>query len=615
MNRRVSHWLRRLARAHPEQATGIGRTFVLSSIVGIAAGLGAVALVSLLQLTTWAFLGQLGGYSPGAPGGEPIMFRNLPAVAGGTRRWVLLVLPMLGALVSAWIVRRFAPEAEGHGTDAAIEAYHFHGGKIRGIVPPVKAVATSLLIGTGGSAGCEGPISQIGAGMGAWLGHALRLPVPQRRVLMAAGMGAGVGALFHAPLAGALFAAEVLYRELDLEYEVLISSVIASVTSYAVFSKIFGFKPLFETPLNGFAAPETLPLYVLLALCLVLGARFYTWSFYAVHDRFAALAMPRVLKPALGGLMTGIIGFFFLPVLGGGYGILQEALRHGTQMGPDEARSVFLLLIGVFVLKTVSTSFSVGSGGSGGLFGPALVVGGALGGAVGVLLSQLLPGWNLSVGSFTLVGMVAFLGCVAKTPLCSILMVSEMTGNYRLLVPCMWACMIAYMLSRKVVLYRSQLPTRFEAPVHRGQMISGVLNTLTVDDLLPLRPRAKAFRTVSSETRLVELLERIAHDGQRIFPVVTAAGVLSGVVTEAELTDVATSDPMLQQTLLVDDLNLRPHAVVTRRDTLKTVLGHLDTEDVDGLVVVTTDEPPVVEGIVTHADVAAAYRREIHTIR
>ena len=218
------------------------------------------------------------------------------------------------------------------GTDAAIEAYHFRGGKIRPIVPPIKAIATSLLIGSGGSAGCEGPITQIGSGFGSMLATALKLPVAERRALMAAGMGAGVGALFHAPMAGALFAAEVLYRDLDLEYEVLIPSIIASVTGYSVFSKVFGFHALFETPQYGFSRPENLPLYLLLAVILAGGARFYTWLFYTVHEKFMALKISPAFKPAIGGLLTGIVGFMFLPALGSGYGVMQEALRYDWTM-------------------------------------------------------------------------------------------------------------------------------------------------------------------------------------------------------------------------------------------------------------------------------------------
>ena len=611
----LSVWMRAFANASSDQGLGILRTLVLSALVGIAAGLGAVLLVSLLQLSEWFFLERLAHFTSGVPVGEPVMFKHLPAAVGDLNRWVLLVLPMAGALVSSMIVLKFAPEAEGHGTDAAIEAYHFRGGKVRPIVPPVKAIATSLLIGTGGSAGCEGPITQIGSGFGSVLATALKLPVSQRRVLMAAGMGAGVGALFHAPMAGALFAAEVLYRDLDLEYEVLVPSIIASVSGYAVFSKVFGFHPLFEMPENFFYRPKMLLLYILLAVVIAFGARFYTWCFYAVREKFSALRIPHVLKPALGGLLTGIVGFFFLPALCSGYGVIQEALRYTSHFAPGAEKAAFLLLVGVFFLKTLTTSFSVGSGGSGGIFGPDTAVGGALGGAVGIVFSVLLPSWDVPVGAFTLVGMVAFFGCAAKTPISTILMVSEMTGNYRLLVPSMWVCIIAYMLSRRVSLYRSQLPNRFEAPIHRGKMISGVLNQVTVEQLLEGKNKGRPFRTVTYDTPLARLVDWMAEGGQTMFPVISDKGDMVGIVSSRDLSAVTTSDPMLRQTLMVEDLQLQEHTVVVESDTLQTVMQSLDAEDADDIIVVSFYDRSRPIGVVSHNDIVDAYQSEMKIAR
>lgn len=615
MKQRLGKWLAIANQASPEAGVGIARTLILSALVGAVAGLGAVLLVSMLQLVGWFFIGGLANHVPGVPDGEPVMFKNLRVFVDDPRRWVFLFLPMLGALVSGILVYFLAPEAEGHGTDSAIEAYHFRGGKVRPIVPPVKAIATALLIGTGGSAGCEGPITQIGAGFGSLLATLLRLSVAQRRVLMAAGMGAGVGALFHAPMAGALFAAEVLYRDLDLEYEVLVPAVIASVTAHAVFSHVFGFHPLFDTPLVAFSRPEMLLLYILLALVLAFGARFYTWCFYTVQEKFNALRMPHMLKPALGGLLTGIVGFFFLPALGQGYGVIQNALRLTSHFEPGVALTTFWLLLGVFFLKTLTTSFSVGSGGSGGIFGPAIVVGGALGGAFGIACAHWLPAWEVPVGAFTLVGMIAFFGCAAKTPISTILMVSEMTGNFRLLVPSMWVCMIAYMLSRKVSLYRSQLPNRFEAPIHRGRMILGVLNNVTVKHLLDANPRRHPLQTVLPGTPLGELIDIAVSGEQKVFPVVSSAGRMIGIVAARDLAAVSTSDPILRQTLLVDDLDFPDHAVVTESDTLQTVLRHLDDEDVDAIIVVSKNDPTKPIGMVSHADVAEAYHTEMRMNR
>lgn len=592
----------------------MARTLLLSVLVGVLAGLAAMALCSLLQLFDWLFLGRVAGVAAGAAAGEPEPF-DLPEIAGGVRLWAVALLPALGGLATGLFVDRTTPEAAGGGTDAVIEAYHFRGGRVRAGVIPVKTLATAVLIGTGGSAGGEGPISQIGAGVGSMVAGWFRLPVAQRRVFMAAGTGAGMGALFHAPLAGALFAAEILYRDLDLEYEVLVPAIIASVTSSSLFSFVFGFKPLFDTPALVYAQPRNLLLYIALAVVLTLGARFYVWSLYTAQDRFGRLRMPRALKPALGGLLTGLVGVFFVRALGSGYGTIQEALRFDSSFTLSAHGAAFGVLAGVFALKTLATAFSVGSGGSGGVFGPAIVAGGALGGAVGMLFATALPSWDVPVGAFVLVGMAAFFGCAAKTPVSSILMVSEMTGNFRLLVPAMWVCILAYLLSRKVSLYRSQLPNRFEAPVHRGSLVAGTLGALTVRDLLAARPRGETFATVTPGTPVAALFDRPGGARQDVFPVLAPDGSLAGVVSRRDAEATLEGDPVLRQTLLVEDLSAAGHPAVGEDEPLRSVLAKMDADDAEGIVVLSAADPPRPVGVVTHNDIAAAYQAEIATAR
>jgi CIC family chloride channel protein len=605
----LRHWLIALRTRPPHEGLGLWRSVALSAVVGAAAGCGAVALVLLLQASTWLFLGNAAGYVPQGPAFEPHLFDLPPIAAGDFRRWVLLFLPAAGGLLSGWLVFRFAPEAAGHGTDAAIEAYHFHGGRIRPRVPPVKAIASSILIGTGGSAGLEGPISQIGSGVGSAIAALLRLPTPQRRMLVAAGMAGGVGALFHAPMAGALFAAEVLYRELDLEHEVLVPSIISSVTAYAVFSSVFGFRPLFEMPPLVFDQPRKLWAYILLAVVIAAGSRFYTYCFYAVHHAFRRLRIPLALKPAVGGLLTGLIGFCFVPVLGAGYGTVQRALVQGSDLAATYGTVTFGTLVAVFVLKTLATSFSVGSGGAGGIFGPAIVVGGALGGATGIALQHALPAWGLSVGNFTMLGMVAFFGCIANTPISTILMVSEMTGNFKLIVPAMWVCILAYVINHRVCLYRSQLPNRFEAPVHRGEMVSGILRNLHAADLLNARTRR--FTTVTANTPALELARTLADSAQSVFPVVDDAGTLLGVVSHGDLKPLAAANPDLWQTLVIEDLMDSQAAVASPEDTLDTLLRQMEARRDGAIVVRSADALPRPLGVVSHGDIMDAYHAEM----
>lgn len=591
------------------------KLLLLSVVVGACAGLGAVLLASLLQCANWLFLGRIGGVAVAGAANEPEPF-TLPAIIETARPYALILLPALGGLASGLLTSFIAPEAAGHGTDSAIESYHFHGGRVRPVAVPVKTLATSILIGTGGSAGCEGPITQIGAGFGSMISNALGLSVASRRKLMAAGMGAGVGALFHAPLAGAIFAAEMLYRDLDLEYEVLVPAIVASVTSSTLFSRVFGFCPLFDMPPeSAFGDPKMLVLYIALAFMLAFGARFYTWCFYTAHERFSALKIPAWTRPAIGGLVTGVIGFHFVRVLGSGYGTIQEALRCNHSFTIAAQPRWFCILLGVFFLKTLTTSFSVGSGGSGGIFGPALVVGGCLGGAVGMLFATIFPSWRVPVGNFVLVGMVAFFGCAAKTPISTIIMISEMTGNFRLLVPSMWVCIIAYLLSRRVSLYRSQLPNRFEAPVHRPSLIAGTLGAILVRDVLSARKRGAPPRTVTRGDPLSVACDILLSGRQDALPVLDESGALSAVLTRADLASVESSDPMLRMTLLVDDVTPRAHPVIFESEPLRSVLAKMDEDDAEGIVVVSSDAPRRPIAVVSHNDIAAAYQREMAVAR
>ena len=221
---------------------------LLCILIGVVAGLGAAAFFTMLEAGSSFCLGYLANYHPTTPTNEQPMFKLFRDGEDGIVRWMLLILPAIGGLIGGLIVFKIAPEAEGHGTDAAIEAYHFKDGAVRTRVPFVKAIASMITIGTGGSAGREGPIAQIGSGFGSMLGRWVKAPPHERRILMVAGMAAGIGAIFHAPLAGALFAAEVFYRDPDFEHEVLVPSFISSIIAYSIFGTIFGFHSLFGTP-------------------------------------------------------------------------------------------------------------------------------------------------------------------------------------------------------------------------------------------------------------------------------------------------------------------------------------------------------------------------------
>ncbi len=489
-------------KAAQSETRSLVRLVLMCIIIGHVAGGGAAIFLTMLQSGSALFQGYLANYHPADAGNEHLpAFLHLGSMFTGDSpvRWVLLLLPMVGGLVSGLIVFTFAPEAEGHGTDAAIEAYHFKDGAVRHRVPFVKAISSMITIGTGGSGGREGPIAQIGAGFGSMLGDWLHVKPHERRVLMAAGMAAGVGAIFHAPLAGALFAAEVLYRDPDFEHEVLVPSFIASIVAYSVFGGFFGFHPLFITPDYAFEHVTQIFPYLLLAGVVASSAYLFVWMFYGfrtfMFDRVKSI--PPHLKPAIGGMLVGIIGFALPEAIGTGYGVIQlcfndnlaamptysafqGALGSGTSVAYVGA--AFLAVIGL--AKMASTTFTIGSGGSGGVFGPSVIIGGALGGATGLFCAQLFPGMEIHPGAFVLVGMAGFFAGAANTPVSTIIMVNEMTGNYELLIPSMLVCILSYILCRRCTLYREQLQSRLDAPSKVGKMASAVLKRMTVREAL-----------------------------------------------------------------------------------------------------------------------------------
>ncbi len=447
------------------------RLLGLCLVVGVVAGVGAVLFYSACQVVFHYTLGAIAGYHPVAPGYEPPL---LPPAATPFRWWWLLIIPTVGGLLSGFLVYTLAPEAEGHGTDAAIAAYHRQGGVMRPRVPLVKIVASALTLGTGGSGGREGPIAQIGAGCGSFLGGLLRLRPAERRVLLAAGMGAGVAAIFRAPLAGALFAAEVLYRSPDFESEVIIPAALACIIAYCTFGLAFhytgvGWKPLFEMPpaiagATVFTDPLQLLPYLLLVLFVVVLAMVYTRSFYGLTYLFRRVPIRPHFKPAIGAFLTGAVGLalYFLmgrdqgalSVLSFGYGVLQESLR---QTATEATARVGLLLLVVALGKILTTGLTIGSGGSGGVFGPSMVIGGCGGGALGILLHGWMPELVPHPASFVVVGMAGFFAAAAKTPFSTLVMVGELTGNYNLLLPTLWVCTLAFLLGDEQSIYSQQV--------------------------------------------------------------------------------------------------------------------------------------------------------------
>ncbi len=449
-----------------------GQYFTESALVGILTGFVVVLFRWMIEWGTRLLSGGLGGLVPTTDWSQVRAYSSYftAEALSDPKRWILLLLPALGAIASYLLICRFAKLDAARGTDSAVKAYHFRDGYVTGTVLPVKSVASVLTVASGGSAGYEGPVTLLGASVGSVVSRRLNLTIRARRILMAAGLAAGIAALFQAPLAGAIFGFEIFYSSSDIEYETVLPCFIASALSYTIYACFFGWGSLFTLPTTYmYANGIRLIPYFILAIVLTFGARLYIVCFRSMERTFGAWQIPGLFKVAIGGLITGVIGFFAPDILGPSYSLI------GLGFTVEESAFVgnhALLVAGVFallfLLKVVATSCTVGSGGSGGLFAPALVCGGALGAATGLFLQSILPGWfDIHPASFALVGMAGFVASAVRIPLTAILIVAEISGNHQLLLPAMWVCGISFWMNSDWSLYRSQVHNREASPVHQ----------------------------------------------------------------------------------------------------------------------------------------------------
>ncbi|MBV8229577.1 MAG: chloride channel protein [Planctomycetaceae bacterium] len=592
---------------------GTGRAIVCSPLVGLIAGLGAVGFLLALD---WTIRHALGG----------LLHFQLPPTGEGTRQaitspwpwWLILLVPTVGGLVSGLLVFSLAPEAEGHGTDALIKAFHRGAGQIRTRVPLIKAVASVITIGTGGSAGQEGPIAQIGAGFGSFLGRLVRLTPNERRLLMLSGTAGGIGAIFRAPLGGALFAGEVLYSSTATESQALLPCLASSIVAYSVFALFITPRPIFVVPPLSFHGLSDLPLFAFLALACAGVGWLYVRVFYGIRDRvFRPLPLPRHVKPALGGLMVGLIALKFPEVMTGGYGWVQWgaiglppdlALSQSSAFVPQMGATSLLLLA---LLKIVATGLTISSGGSGGVFGPSVFIGGMLGGAVGQSLRSLFPGWGIEPAAFALVGMGGFFAGVSKTPLTSIIMVCEMAGSYSLLVPLMLVCGLHLALSRRWTIYEEQVPSPVDSPAHLGDFVVDVLERIRVGQV---HVRTEGLELVPEAMPFNQIIRLVADSRELLYPVVDSQGRLTGIFSLRDVR-MALAGSNLGPLVVAADLAARPVVAVTPKDDLHTALKRLTQLNVDQIPVVSPDDPTHLIGLLSRRELVAAYTSQIEALR
>ena len=592
-----------------------GKWFLLSSLVGIAAGVGAIAFQVLSQAVSYFTISMIAGYAPGEAAGE---YHYLHSTPGTFQPWLLVAVMVGGGLVSGWLVYTFAPEAEGHGTDAAINAFHNNRGQVRTRIPIIKTLASAVTLGTGGSGGREGPIAQIGAGFGSYLATRLKLSSRDRRIMLAAGMGAGVGAIFRAPLAGALFAGEILYKDAELESDVIVPSAISSIVGYSVYSLSLPpenrFLPLFGDPVR-FQPPSPLELvpFAVLSLVLVLVGILYIKVFYGTHSLFKKVPIKPHFRPAIGAGLAGLVAMalYFgigqgedrrlLSVLSTGYGTLQGALTNADGLG-------IKLLVWVALMKIVTTSLTIGSGGSGGVFGPSMVIGGCVGSSVGLFFKREWSGLAQSPPEvYAIVGMAGFFAGCAHAPVSTIIMVAEMTGSYNLLLPTMWCSTLCFLLCRRWTLYIKQVPTRVESPAHRGDFIVDILEGIKVADVYR---KDRKIRLIPEGTTLDEIVHTLAKTHQHYFPVVDADGKMIGIFSSDDVRAYL-YDETIWHLAVARDIMVTDVVSVTPDDDLNAAMRHFTSLNLDELPVIDAEDRGKILGTLRHKETIAAYNRRV----
>lgn len=566
----------------------------LSMLVGLVVGLAAAGVFWVLE---W---------------GESLLVHRLGGSEGsywwGSYWWIILLLPALGGLAAGLVIWRFAPECKGPGVNDVLDAYHNRGGYIRQRVPVVKLIATLFTLGSGGSAGREGPMSQIGAGFGSYLATKLGLSTRERRLLVLAGAAGGISALFRAPLGAALWSLEILYRK-DFESEGLFPCLVSSVTAYSVFTTVYEPGSLFHVSTRYSFHPAQLFFYAVMALACALMGMFWI-KFLTVSERrfWEPLDVPAWLKPAIGGLALGALSLAVPWVFSTGYIWMQDILRPLD----DPARLLpvgyqgFGVLLGIAVAKMFATSFTVSSGGSGGKFAPALFIGGFIGGAFGLLFHELAPSIVTQPSAFVLVGMGAFYAALARVPIATIILVSELFGSYDLLVPLMFSEMITLLLLSRYTMYEKQVEDAQHSPAHAARFTVDILQDLRVADHYT---KGRATETIPDNMPLSDFLEHVSATADSFFVVRDGHDDLVGIVSLSNVRSVVSEGEFLSIMLVTDAM--WPFKSVRPDTDLRTALRVFLESGYDHLPVVDPQDPRRVLGMLSQQQIFAAYNAEL----
>ena len=589
----------------------MGKWMGLASLIGFVVALAAVGfdwLIGFIRKNT--VHRALGSETEGlAPLAQEATFWEYLG-----RTWPLLLILPAGGLLVGWCIRFYASEAEGSGTQQVVRTFHELGGRVRRRVAWLKAVLSAVTIGTGGSAGQEGPIAQVGASLGANTSDLLNLSDRDRRIFLLTGASAGVGALFTAPLAGALFAPEVLYRKAEFEGDAIIPCIIGSIVSYTTFSTITGHSkviPIGEDVLKNLALndPRELLVYLALALLCTVVSFLYVRSGSVVGKLFGAVrGRWRMFRPALGALCVAVLAIVLgsqtgseQGVLFGGYGLMQSSIASEMTIG------IMVILV---LAKILATSLTLSTGGSGGDFAPSLAVGAMLGAIVGQTAAELFPSLDIFPGCYALVGMGGFFAGIAHVPITSILVVCEMTGSYGLLAPLMLVAVLHLMLSRTWTIYPTQVDGPSDSPAHSGDYVIDVLEQLHVEEVVDFE---QSVPTVNQNATLRRALEIVSHATGTYFPVVDSEDRMVGIFSLSDIRRLF-GETDVQDLVIVRDFMVEEVASVRAADTLNDALTLMNQLAIHQIPVTSDVGGRHVVGMLTRNNVGAAYHQRMREL-
>ncbi|MEE9153400.1 MAG: chloride channel protein [candidate division NC10 bacterium] len=550
---------------------------VISVLVGLTTGLGAVIFIKLLNYTHHLF------------------FETSREVFTLLGDYYVILLPVIGGLIVGPVIYYMAQEVKGGGVPEVMIAMAIKGGRMRKRVAFAKIVTSALTIGSGGSAGREGPMVQIGGGIGSMVGQYLKMSDERIKTLVAAGAAGGIAAAFNAPIAGAMFALEILMGHVGLDFSLV---VLSSVSSAIVSRAMLGDSPAFSVPAFRLLSVTEMPLVLVLGVLAGLVAVAFVRLLYRCEHLFDGWRFPAYWKPAVGGLMVGVVGFFLPQVFGTSFPAMEDTLN---------GRLPFLLMAVLIFGKMVGTSLTLGSGGSGGDLAPLLFIGAVLGGAYGHVVHGLFPTFTSGVGVYALVGMGAVFGGAAQAPITAIMLIFEMTGDYSIILPVMASTVIStiiYNMWHTETIYTLKVVSqgiRFKA----GRDVD-VMAATSVRDAMTHR-----LLWVPEEMTIEGFLQRSAEEHHEWFPVLNQAGELTGVVTAQDVQKALGNDGNLQAK--VGELATKDLVTVSPSNSLHDVLVRFHVRDLGHLPVVDPGDPRKLLGIISRAHIVRAYNRALVT--